>query len=173
MNIRSLSIILIVLVAALSRLIPHPPNFTPIIAMGLFSGFYFKNNKKMALLLPLAAMIISDIILGFHLISLFVYLGLIFIILIGLIIPNKQYHTSFHNILFGSLASSFIFFVISNLGVFLIGYPNSLEGLVACYTAAIPFFQTSISADLLFTTVIFLSYDIIRSNILQLNSNIA
>ena len=147
MNIRSLSIILIVFVAALSRLIPHPANFTPIIAMGLFSGFY--------------------------LISLFVYSGLIFIVLIGFTIPNQEYKTSFHNILAGSLGSSFIFFIISNLGVFLIGFPNSLEGLIACYTAAIPFFQTSISADLLFTTVIFLSYDTIRSNIPQLNPNIA
>ena len=173
MNIRHFSVVLVILVAVLSRLIPHPPNFTPIIAMGLFSGFYFKNNKSLALLLPLTAMIISDIILGFYLISLFVYSGLIFIVLIGLTIPNKEYKTSFHNILAGSLASSLIFFIISNLGVFFIGYPNTLEGLIACFIAAIPFFQTSISSDLLFTTVIFLSYDIIRNNIPQLNPNIA
>ena len=76
MSIKNISIILVILIAAISRFIPHPPNFTPIIAMGLFSGFYLKNSKARALLLPLGAMAISDIFLGFHTISLFVYFSL-------------------------------------------------------------------------------------------------
>ena len=54
-----------------------------------------------------------------------------------------------------------------------IGYPKNISGFIASYTAAIPFFQTSISADLLFTTFIFLSYDVIRNSIPQLNPDIA
>jgi len=173
MNSKNLSLVLVILVAALSRLIPHAPNFTPIIAMGLFSGFYFRNNKSLAIVLPLAAMFIADIFIGFYLISLFVYIALAFVVFVGLIIPNDRDTTSFRNILFGSLAGSAVFFIISNFGVFLIGYPKSISGFMVCYTAAIPFFQTSISADLLFTTFMFLSYDVIRNSIPQLNPDIA
>ena len=76
--------------------------------------------------------------------------------------------------MFGSLAGSIVFFIISNLGVFLLnGYGYSIEGFIMCYVQAIPFFQTSLIADILFTTVIFLSYDTIRNSISQLNTDIA
>ena len=55
----------IIIFAAFTRLMPHPPNFTPIIAMGLFGGAYLK-DKRLALLLPMGAMLIADIFLGFH-----------------------------------------------------------------------------------------------------------
>ena len=70
-----------------------------------------------------------------------------------------------------TIGSSFIFFAISNFGVFLIGYPNSLAGFIACYTAAIPFFQNSLVADILFTGILFISYDLIARSIPQLQSN--
>jgi len=168
MNIKNISIVLVVLVAAISRIIPHPPNFTPIIAMGLFSGFYFKNNKALALLVPIAAMSISDVYFGFSAISAFVYLGLGLIVFLGCFLPNNEYTTSFHNILGGSFVGSLIFFAISNFGVFLIGYPKSIHGLIACYTAAIPFFANTVSSTLIFSTVIFLCYDIIRENVPEL-----
>ena len=94
MNIKFFSVALIVLVAGLSRLIPHPPNFTPIIAIGLFSGFYFKNNKSLGFLILLGAMIISDSIIGFYSISLmmFVYLALVpaIFIVLGIVILYFQ-----------------------------------------------------------------------------------
>ena len=158
MSIKNISIILVILIAAISRFIPHPPNFTPIIAMGLFSGFYLKNSKARALLLPLGAMAISDIFLGFHTISLFVYFSLAMITLLGSLIPNKN---KFLMLLPATLGSSLLFFIISNFGVFIIGYPNNLSGFIACYTAAIPFFQNSLFADILFTGIIFTSYDIV------------
>ena len=169
MKIKNISIILVVLIAAVSRFIPHPPNFTPIIAMGLFSGFYLKNDKKLALFLPLCVMIISDIFLGFYLISLFVYSSLLLITASGFLISNKN---KFLTLLPATLGSSLIFFIISNFGVFLIGYPNSLAGFIACYTAAIPFFQNSLFSDIIFTGIIFLSYDIIIRTIPQLQSEI-
>ena len=170
MNIKNISILLVILVATLSRFIPHPPNFTPIIAIGLFSGFYLKDNKKMALLLPLFIMIISDIFLGFYLISIFVYLSLGVIVFLGSKIPNKNKFTTLFPV---TLGSSLLFFIISNFGVFLIGYPDNISGFIACYTMALPFFYTSILGDLFFTGTIFLSYHLIKSNIPQLNSNIA
>ena len=173
MNFKNISIILVVLIAALSRFIPHPPNFTPIIAMGLFSGFYFKNNKILALLVPIMAMAISDIYFGFSAISIVVYFSLGLIVFIGHILPNNQYTTSFHNILMGSLAGSITFFIVSNFGVFLIGYPKTIYGLIACYTAAIPFFANTVCSTLIFSTVIFLCYDVIKDRIPQLNSDIA
>lgn len=167
MSIKNISIILVVLIAVISRFVPHPPNFTPIIAIGLFSGFYLKKNKQLALLLPLSAMILSDIFLGFHLISLFVYFSLAVITAVGFLIPNKN---KFLTLFPATLGSSLIFFIISNFGVFIIGYPNNLAGFIACYTAAIPFFQNSLAADILFTGVIFLFYDIIARSVPQLQS---
>ena len=167
MSIKNISIILVVLIAVISRFVPHPPNFTPIIAIGLFSGFYLKKNKQLALLLPLSAMILSDIFLGFHLISLFVYFSLAVITAVGFLIPNKN---KFLTLFPATLGSSLIFFIISNFGVFIIGYPNNLAGFIACYTAAIPFFQNSLVADILFTVVIFIFYDIIARSLPTLQS---
>ena len=167
MSIKNISIILVVLIAAISRFVPHPPNFTPIIAMGLFSGFYLKKNKQLALLLPLSAMILSDIFLGFHLISLFVYFSLAAITAVGFLISNKN---KFLALFPATVGSSLLFFIISNFGVFIIGYPNNLAGFIACYTAAIPFFQNSLFADVLFTGILFISYDIITHSVPQLQS---
>ena len=169
MNIKNISIILVVLVAVISRFIPHPPNFTPIIAIGLFSGFYLKNNKKLALLIPLSAMFLSDLFLGFHLISLFVYVSLAIITVLGFLVSDKNKLLTLFPV---TLGSSLAFFVISNFGVFLIGYPKNISGFIACYTAAIPFFQNSLFGDIIFTAIIFLSYDIIMRSIPALKADI-
>ena len=169
MNFKNISIALVILVASLSRLLPHPPNFTPIIAIGLFSGVYFRKENTLSLIIPIMAMIISDLFLGFHLISLFVYLSLIIVVFIGRNI--KKIKPTF--ILLGSLSGSIVFFIISNFGVFLIGYPKSFAGLLTCYTAAIPFFYNSILGDLFFSGIIFLAYDVIKRTIPQINSDIA
>ena len=84
---RELIIILFIVFAAIIRLIPHPPNFAPITAMALFGGVYFK-NRKLAYAIPLIAMIISDLFLGFYSISIFVYASFIAITFIGTIIKN-------------------------------------------------------------------------------------
>ena len=104
-NLKFFSIFLVVFIAALSRLIPHPPNFTPIIAIGLFSGAYLKNDRKLAFLLPLCSMIVSDLFLGFYLISIIVYLCLMLIVFVGFQInKNKPSY-----IISGSIISSIIF----------------------------------------------------------------
>ena len=138
---RELIIILFIVFAAIIRLIPHPPNFAPITAMALFGGVYFK-NRKLAYAIPLIAMIISDLFLGFYSISIFVYASFIAITFICTIIKNINFANIF--------MSSLLFFIVTNLGVWFLGYPLTIEGLLTCFTLALPFFGYTIAGDLFF-----------------------
>ena len=132
----------IIIVAILSRLIPHPPNFTPVTAVALFSIINFK-NKYIAISIPIICLFVSDLILGISLINLFVYFSFILISGIGYLFGKIN--------LKSILLSSLIFFIVTNFGVWLIGYPNTLEGFVACYIAAIPFFGWTVAGDLFYS----------------------
>ena len=154
---REIIIILFIFFGAIIRLIPHPPNFAPITAMALFGGVHFK-NRKLAYAIPLIAMIISDLFLGFYSISIFVYASFIAITFIGTIIKK----ISIPNILLSSL----LFFIITNLGVWLLGYPLTVEGLLTCFTLALPFFGYSIAGDLLFCLLFKYSFKIVEKKYL-------
>ena len=161
-NKKILFITLFIIVAALMRLIPHPPNFVPITAIAIFAGVKF-NNIKIAYAIPISIMLISDLFIGFYSISLFVYLAFILIITYSSLI--KKY--SLKNI----ILSSVMFFVITNFGVWLMGgYPKSIEGLVLCYTMAIPFFTNSIIADLFFSAILYYGFEKIEKRYLILKS---
>lgn len=148
-NKRQLIIIGMMLMAILIRLFPHPPNVTPVTAIALFGGT-FLNDKRLALLIPLIAMVISDIFLGFYSITLFVYIAFVGVGCIGLL---------FKKINIGSiLAGSVTFFIISNFGVWIIGYPKTWQGLIECYTLAIPFFRNAIIGDVLFSGILAYSF---------------
>ena len=134
-------IIGLIVFAILTRLIPHPPNFAPITAIALFSAINF-NNNLLKFFVPLASLIIFDFIIGFSLINIFVYLGFIVIILVG----NHFKKIKLKSI----LISSFIFFIISNFGVWLIGYPKNIEGFLLCYYMALPFFINTVLGDLFY-----------------------
>lgn len=134
-------VLILIIFGIISRLIPHPPNFSPIAAIALFSGLNFK-NKKIAFLIPISILIISDLIIGLSLINLFVYVSFLSIVFFG----TKIKSIKFNNI----IISSFIFFILSNFGVWLIGYPKTFDGFILCYTLAIPFFGYSIAGDLFF-----------------------
>lgn len=152
----------VVILAALSRLLPHPPNFTPVAAMALFGGAYYQ-DKKMSFLMPMLAMFISDIVIGFHSTMLFVYSGFIFIVIIGLQMKNRIKPL---NIIAASLASSILFFIISNFGVWVSGgYPQNIAGLLECYTMAIPFFKNTLLGDLFYCWVMFGGYEIAKAKI--------
>ena len=132
----------IIIIAILSRLIPHPPNFTPVTAVALFSIINFK-NKYIAVSIPIICLFVSDLILGISLINLFVYFSFILISGIGYLFGKIN--------LKSILLSSLIFFIVTNFGVWLIGYPNTLEGFIACYVAAIPFFGWTVAGDLFYS----------------------
>jgi len=145
----------LIFLAALSRLIPHPPNFTPVEAIGLFAGAYLA-DRRMALLVPLLAMAISDAILGFHSGMAVIYALIAFTVWLGL---RMGPHPSALKVAgFGSL-SAVIFFVVSNFAVWASGggvyYTHDLAGLTACYVAAIPFFANSLAGLALYSLMLF------------------
>ena len=147
-------VLLIVIFGVICRLIPHPPNFSPVTAIALFGGLNF-SDKRIAFSIPLIVLFLSDLILGISVINLFVYTGFLTIVFLG---------TKIKSIKFGNIIlSSFIFFLISNFGVWIIGYPKNIEGLILCYTMAIPFFGYSIAGDLFFGYLFKFSFSKITS----------
>lgn len=143
---------LVVLIAVVLRLVPHIPNFAPIGAMALFGGAYL--DKRYALLMPLVAMFISDLFLGFHQTMPYVYVSFLITGFIGLTLRNRTNNT---RLFFSSLGASLIFFVITNFGVWAEGrlYPQTLEGLARCYLLALPFFRNTLLGDLFYVMVFF------------------
>ncbi len=151
--------VLFVLLAALSRLLPHPANFTPIAAMALFSGVYLE--RRLAFIVPLAAMVLSDYFLGFYSEMIWVYGSFLLIAVIGLWLKN---HKKPLFILGGTLTGSILFFVVTNFGVWALPasmYPKSFAGLIECYTAAIPFFRGTVEGDVFFVAVLFGLYELV------------
>jgi hypothetical protein len=139
--------------AALIRFLPHPPNFVPVAAMALFGGAFFK-DKRMAFLIPVSAMLLSDLFLGFHSTMIFVYLSFAAIVGIGLLLRNR---VSFLSVSGASLGASTLFYLVTNFGSWLGNpmYPQSLDGLAASYIAGIPFFHYTLAGDLFFCGVMF------------------
>ncbi len=154
------TLILMVLAAAFSRLIPHPWNFTAVGAMALFGGAYFP-SKKQSLLIPLAALFISDLVLGFHSTMVFVYGAFALIGLLGWSLRSQKSAVQVGTL---SLVSSAVFFLVSNFGVWAMGgfYAPTWQGLVQCYVAAIPFLDNQIYGDLFFSATLFGGYEALK-----------
>jgi hypothetical protein len=147
----------IIILAVVLRLIPHWPNFTPLAAMALFAGTYMK-RKKLAFAIPVGAMLISDIFLGFHQTMIAVYAGFTIIVLLGFYLRRS---VKVQNVILASLASSAIFYVITNFAVWasgMVGYPMTAGGLMQSYVAAIPFFRNALLVDLFYNAVFFGSF---------------
>jgi len=144
----------LILILAFARLIPHPPNFTPIIAVAIVSGYFFK-NINLSLLTLLVAMLISDLFIGFYENMIFVYVSLLLITLVFHKINKK---INFKNLFIYGFAGSLIFFLVSNFGVWALGslgvndlsYEKSLTGLIECYILAIPFFGNTFLSTIIF-----------------------
>lgn len=149
-------IISMIALAAISRLIPHPPNFTPITAMALFAGAHF-TDKRLAFVVPLVAMFLSDLIIGLHSLIPVTYGTFALITGIGFWLRS---HRSVTAVFGATFISSLLFFLLTNLGVWALGslYPRTLEGLVTCYIAAIPFFKNTLLGDGVYVTVMFGSF---------------
>jgi hypothetical protein len=152
-NARLAAILSAILVAAALRLVPHPPNFTPIGAMALFGGAYF-GRRSLAFAAPLGALLLSDAILGFHAGMPFVYGSVALVVLLGWAVAKRMTALTIAG---AAVASSVLFFAVTNFGTWLTSgmYPQTLSGLAACYVAAIPFFQNTLAGDLLFSALLF------------------
>ncbi len=155
-----LAIILILLGIAM-RLLPHPPNFAPIAAIGIFGGVYF-TSKKYAFFLPLAAMLVSDAIIGFAEIwvTLAVYGSFLIAGLIGLWLKNNK---NLLNTIGASLLASSAFFIITNFVVWFATpwYTKDVAGLASCFFLAIPFFKNTVLGDLFYVAILFGVYELI------------
>ena len=153
MKIRLATLTGMILLAAATRLIPHPPNFAPIMAIALFGGAQFADRKQ-AFLVPLLAMLLSDAVIGFHSQMGLVYLAFAVIVLIGQGLRNNR---SAGRVAGTAFACSLLFFAVTNLGVwaFQAMYPKTVAGLAACYVAALPFLQNSLAGDALYTLFLF------------------
>ena len=158
---------IIILMAAFSRLLPHPPNFTPIMAMSLLGGVYFK-NKQFSVIVPLLAMIISDLVIGLHGTMIWVYSSIVVISLSASLLKPKMMHLGF-----ASLGSSLFFFVVTNFGVWVSStfYPKTLIGLGACYVAGFPFLQNALVGDLMYVTILFGAFELTKRSISQLSTD--
>lgn len=144
-----------IIAGVILRILPHLPNFAPIAAMALFGGVYL--NKKYALILPVAVMMISDIFIGFYnpWIMFSVYGSFLLIGLIGLWLKS---HKTLPNIIGASLFGSIIFFLVTNFAVWVVPhslYPHNLQGLAECYTMGLPFFRNTILGDLFYSGAMF------------------
>lgn len=155
-----LLITIMIIAASASRLIPHPPNFSPIAAIALFGGTYY-GDKKLSFIIPFLAMFVSDLYLGFHRLLPVVYVSFAIIVFIGFKLREKK---SPSNIGLAAVAGSLTFFLITNFAVWIIGnyYPRTIDGLITCYISAIPFFQNSLISNLIYTTLLFGSYELIK-----------
>lgn len=167
MNKRMITLSALVVLAALTRLVPHPPNVTPIAALAVFGGAYFR-DRKIAVLLPLGAMLLSDLVLGFGVYGLaamksepIVYLCMLLTVAIGRSIQTRR---SVPTIALATLASSLMFYLVTDFAVWAFDslYPKTWDGLMACYIAAIPFFRNSLFGDAFFAAVLFGGFAILE-----------
>ncbi len=163
-----LLIITLILLGVICRLLPHPANFTPIGAIALFGGFYWRG--KWQAIMPLLILLISDSIIGFYSIGIMlaVYICIAFNAYLGKLIQPEKIMRRIVPI---TLIGSCIFFLATNFAVWSLAnwYPHNLAGLFNCYYLALPFFRNTIAGDMLYTSVLFGAY----AAILARNKNLS
>jgi len=151
----------LIIAGILLRFAPHAPNFTPVAAIALFGGAYL--NKKYAVLVPLVLMVASDAVIGMHNVVIFTWGGFILTSLLGIWIKK---HKGIYGIVSASIVSSLLFYIVSNFGVWLMGwYPRNLVGLINCYIMALPFLRDFTLGTLLYTSAFFAVYDLIAKSV--------
>ncbi len=164
--------VLLVLAAAISRVLLYPHNFSPMIGMALFAGATF-TDKRLAFALPIFSMLLSDIMFevfkiapGFWGWGQLVGYGIFALITLFAFTLKK---INVINVAGYALISSVAFFILSNLFFFLIDnpiyhtYTQDFNGFVDCYVKALPFFRTSVIADLLYSGILFGTYYAIQN----------
>jgi hypothetical protein len=174
MSKKSITIITVfIILAALSRLLPHATNFTPIGAIALFGAAYF-SDKKWAIIVPLSALWISDLLLnniiyssyyeGFAWLTsgfLYIYGAFAMVVVLGYYLLKK---VTAGRVLGGAIGASVIFYIVSNFGVWVSSpmYPMTAEGLISCYVAAIPFFHYTLAGNVIYSAALFGAYEWVK-----------
>lgn len=150
---RLITLSAIVLVAAASRLLPHPANVAPITALALFAGAHFE-RRWLAFAVPLSAMFLSDIFIGFYDQMWVTYIAFSAVVCIGFALRGRVRALP---VVGAALGSSVLFFLVTNFSLWLPYdlYPKTAEGIVAGYVAALPFFAHTLLGDLFYTVLLF------------------
>lgn len=153
MNPRVATIVGVIIAVAAFRLVPHPWNVTPIMAMALFGGAHL-DDRRLAFLIPMSAMLVSDALLGLHWTMPFVYAALAATVFLG---GWLRHHLSPGTVMGSALSGSIVFFLVTNFGAWLSHgmYPLTPQGLWAAYVAGIPFFRNMVVGDLVFAALLF------------------
>ena len=152
-NPRFVVLLGMILVAAALRLVPHPSNFTPLTAMALFGGACF-SDKRIAFFVPLIALFLSDLVIGFYAILPVVYGSFALTVCVGFWLRNQR---TAGRILGASIVGAVIFFILTNFGVWAFDalYPRTPGGLAECYVMAIPFFWNTLLGSVLYSALLF------------------
>jgi hypothetical protein len=150
----------LILLAVAGRLVPHPPNFTPVLAVALFGGAMVPRRLTWAI--PLLAMMVSGLLLGYS----FGWMNLVvygcFLAAAGMGQGLRDRRT-WARTLAAALAGSLLFYTVTNFAVWLAPpflYERTLSGLARCYLMALPFFRNALAGDLLWTAALFGLYDL-------------
>lgn len=175
----------LIIAAALTRLLPQPPNFSPAIAIALFAGAYFA-GRRLAMLVPLAAMLVSDLALaathgGIYLqhmaspVALSVYACILLSTLLGFGLRGR---VGSGRVLGGAVAGSVLFFAVTNFVVWatatiIPGHPHCVAGIAPCYAAAIPFFHWTLLGTLFWSAVLFGGFGLLRRRMPALRAQTA
>lgn len=153
MTVNRVFIILGLIVTGLvTRLIPHPPNFTSLLAIAFF-GSISLGSSFLSFAVTISVMVLTDLILGFHPMVSFVYLSYGLVAYLGFLVKNQTLKLSLP---VACLISSILFFVVTNFGEWAFGplYSKDLVGFLSCYIAAIPFFTNQLFGDLFYSFVL-------------------
>lgn len=158
-----LFVLFLVFLGVMSRLIPHPWNFTAIGSMALFSGFSFRSNKTL-MVIPFVCLLISDVMLGFYDGMFYTYVGFAVGMLLSVVYFRKQNVLSLGGRAMTlsalSVISSFMFFLITNFGVWKSSpfYTQDMSGLMMSYIAGLPFLFNQVAGDLVYGAILFGAY---------------
>lgn len=169
-----LLIVLFIAIILIGRILPHPYNFTPLIAVTLLSS-YSLSNKFLAIMIPLVGFWSSDLFINNYIYAgyftdftvfnsgmIWTYGAIVLVALMGSSFLNK---ISAGKVVLASLSGSTIFYLISNFGVWLFSpmYAKTLIGLTQCYSLALPFYGTSLMGDLIYSAILFGAYQLVFS----------
>ena len=155
---------ILVVFGVVMRLSEHPFNFTPVLAICMFSGICFYNRKYL-LAVPLIMMLVSDYFIGFHGLIPWIYAPLAVCLFVGVAVRKSL---NGYTVLYSSILCSIIFFLVSNFGVWIVGYPKTFEGFISCYIMALPFFKNTLIGTVAYSYVFLYLYSLLTTRTLVL-----
>jgi len=153
MYLRTVLALVMIVLAAVLRIVPHPWNFAPIGGMALFSGAMLR-DKRLAFLFPLLTLFTGDLFIGFHKLIPIVYASTLVSVALGFLLRTRHAPGRIVSV---TLLGAMQFFLVTNFGVWLLlnTFPKTAAGLLACYVAGAPLFWNTLAGDALYVTLLF------------------